>query len=316
MKTNRKTSTALVRRRPAPVARRKTRKQPGKNGIVIRQPAPTLTLSDDPHVGAIGLVEVKLTKREEAVLATPVSFDDVRVKPTGQPYLSHPAYTRWFNAAFGRLGWAIAPAAKPVATAPDAEGRVTVARDYLLYIHGVAVAFAQGEHEYHEKNAEQSYGDALEATVASALRRCAKRLGVGLELWDPTFLHQFLDDRCVKVWVDGQTKPRFRRKIDPPLYKEQGASEQQPSRRPLPAGRETPAHPPAYHNKLKEPITAPQHGRLWAIAGKMHRTEEEVHAWLQQRFGFASTKVIPRELYDEIVNWLEQPGPLPPKEIR
>jgi hypothetical protein len=319
-------TTALARRRRLALVRGNRRKQPDTNAIVTASPDPrSMTLGDDPYIGALGLVEVKLTTEEEIVLQRPVQFNDVLVKPTGQPYLSHPTYTKWLNDAFGRTGWGLTPASKAIAGQPDDRGRVTIVQSYVLYIHGKPVAFAMGEHEYHATNAEQTYGDALEATNASALRRCCKRLGIGLELWDKTFLNRFLQERCVRVWVDDEKKPRTRRMTDPPFYKERGLAD--PLLAPttgqaVPVRREEPPPhdpAPAYHKNLDETITTgqkSQHHRLWAIAGRAQRKEDEVHAWLQQRYGLASTKAIPRRLYDEICNWLEQPGPLPPKVIR
>jgi hypothetical protein len=274
------------------------------------------TLSEDALIGPIGLVEVKLKKREEEVLARPVNVDDVLIKPTGQPYLSHPTYTRWFNEAFGRLGWSIVPVAKPNITQPDERGRATITQPYVLYIHGQPVAFAMGEQEYHTTNQEQTYGDALEATVASGLRRCAKRLGVGLELWDKRFLNRFIAERCVKVWIDGDTRPRWRRADDPPLYKEKGVE--------LHGGRHggksdalaSEAATPATHSKLDDVITEGQLRRLWTITHHAHRAEADVRLWLETRYGYKSLKEIPRRQYDEICNWLEQPGPLPPKAQR
>lgn len=313
-----KKSTALVRRRPQHALVRRPLTKP-RRALARKPPVDvrSLTLGDDPYIGSLGTVDLTLAPHEELILQRPVSFDDVLVKPTGQPYLSHPIYTRWFNDAFGRLGWNIVPCAKPVAGAPDDKGRITIVQTFLLYIHGKPVRIATGEHDYHQNNAEQTYGDALEALVASALRRCAKRLGVGLELWDKTFLNAFLHERCVKVWVEGENKPRWRRRTDPPFYKERGAVDD--DRGAAPVRRETGEPAAAYHSKLDEPITTgpkSQHTRLWTIIGKANRTDTEVHAWLQARYGLKSSKEIPRRLYDEICNWVEQPGPLPPKVIR
>lgn len=331
--TKRKKSTALVRRAKPTLGDRLERAIFGRRvdraiakAVKAAAPAPAAkqldTLGDDPYLGDLALVEIRLTPEEEAILARPVNVDDVLVKPTGQPYLSHPAYTKWLNDAFGRFGWGLRPVAKPVASQP-LEGRVTVMQPFILYVHGQPVAVASGEHEYYEKNQEQTYGDALEALVASALRRCCKRRGIGLELWDKTFLNKFLAERCVRVWVEGETKPRTRRIIDQPFYKERGPVEDRAPVRREEGPRELTYHPAepaaAHHAKLDDPITTgpkSQHTRLWAIAGRVGRKEDDVHAWLLARYGLKSTKEIPRRLYDEICNWLEQPGPLPPKVIR
>lgn len=328
--SKRKTVTALVRRpvRPLVLAPRLT-----------LESAPALRLGEEATTGALGLVEVKLTKAEELVLARPVPLAEMLIKPTGQPYLSHPTYTRWFNTAFGRLGWSIVPMTKA-----RFNGK-TVTVDYLLYVHGKPVAFATGEQEYYGEgregganvNNEQTQGDAIEATVASALRRCAKRLGVGLELWDKPFLEQFMHAHCVQVWRTGSKSPQWRLKTSAPFYDEKGPvvkggqpnGRQQPSYRPppeefmggdAPIDVETSPAPerqaPAVDKRL---ITAVgrdgkghgQVGRLATIASRAGRSKPEVKAWILAIFGFRSMKEITRDKYDEICKAVEQPGALP-----
>ena len=174
-----KKSTALAVRKP----------QPARAEVVIHDPQhlmaggiPLGQLGELATVGALGLVELKLTDAEERVLSRPVNAADILIRDGGIAYLPHIVYTRWFNDAFGRLGWAIVPTGKPQ------KGGNTVLVPYTLYVHGKPVAFAYGEQDYHENNSRQSYGDVIESTVASALRRCAKRLGVGLEMWDKAYL--------------------------------------------------------------------------------------------------------------------------------
>lgn len=168
-------------------------------------------IGEQTQLGALGLVEVTLTDEEEAVLSEPVPIDRVRVRPDGAVYLPHQDYTRWFCRAFGRLGWSIVPSSKPF----RAERRVCC--HYLLYIHGQPAAMALGEQPRHD---DLTFGDAAEGTVASALRRCAKRLGVGLELWDRPWTEAFLRDHAVRVTVEdptGETSLQWRLVTSPPL---------------------------------------------------------------------------------------------------
>jgi hypothetical protein len=259
-------------------------------------------LGEEVALGALGLVEVKLTDEEEAVLNRPVDIETILIKPTGQPYLSHPTYTHWFNAAFGRLGWSIVPRSKPRLDGPS------VVCPYILYIHGQAAAFAYGEQEYHASNREQTYGDAIEATVASALRRCAKRLGVGLELWDKAFLNQFIAERCVKVFLtpragDSDTRVAWRLKRDAPFWNESGIAQQPkpPIRKPVNAGTDA---------MQDEPISVPQRKRLWAILRNSARDEAAVKAWLAVAYDVDSTKLIKRKDYEAVCNAIEASGPL------
>jgi hypothetical protein len=251
-------------------------------------------INEGMALGALGLVELKLTAKEEQVLNERV--DPARVLwrprkrggPADIPYLPHQDYTRWFNRAFGRTGWALVPVGKPALT-PGRQGQQTITCPYILHIHGKPVAFAMGEQEYFESNEQQTYGDALESTVASALRRCAKRLGVGLELWDKNFLRSL---------------PR------PPASDHVAAepelvAEHQHYQAPRPDA------PVAHHAASGEAITDKQRKRLWTIIRNSGRTEESVRAWLQARFGWTSTKQVTRREYDFVCKAIESPVALP-----
>jgi hypothetical protein len=290
-------------------------------------------LGEEAVLGALGVAEIRLTKKEETILARPVDGKLVLIKPSGQPYLSHPAYTRWFNDAFGRLGWSIVPVGKA-----QYNGK-TVVMPHMLYIHRTPAAFAYGEQEYYEKNREQSYGDAIEACTASALRRCAKRLGVGLELWDRDWLNAWMVNNAVRVTVNdrGESKERYRRKQDPPLRGEIAVRKgKQPQGAP-PAGappaatdyrtfddltnaidadyrHEDDGPKEATHPKENEPIEKEQIKRFWVIARKTKRTETEIRMWLKVVFGYDSTSQIKRKEYNTIMRTVEAPGPLPMRE--
>jgi hypothetical protein len=187
------------KKKPAPITALAVRKP--ALPAVSPKPAP-LKVLEVTEREAVGLYEMKLTKKEEAILARPVNGTDILIKPSRHPipYLPHPVYTKWLNEAFGRLGWSIAPIG-----AAQYNGR-TVVLDHILFVHGVPVARATGEQEYYEKNREQSYGDAIEACTASALRRCAKRLGIGLEMWDKPWLDRWIAENAVRVTVNDRRK--------------------------------------------------------------------------------------------------------------
>lgn len=267
-------------------------------------------------LGGFGVVkELKLTEKEERVLAEPVPESEIRIKPTAHatPYLSHPTYTKWLNRAFGRTGWQLVPVSTPKRTGS------TVFQDYLLHIHGTPVAFAHGEQDYFDSNKDQSYGDALEATHASALRRCAKHLGIGLEMWDRDFLDRWTREHCVRVIVtdrEGKEQKRWRRKIDPPFPFEKGIdhyADARTSRREERRERGDQA-PPAYGSNRAsgERITDKQRRRLWVIINNSGRDEErEVRPWLKRRFGIDSTKEITRADYETICEAIEASGDLP-----
>lgn len=246
------------------------------------------------QLGALGLVELTLTAAEEKVLSERVNPDDVQWRPSRKdgpadiPYLPHHVYTSWLCRAFGRMGWNLVPVGKPVKTEQN-----VVLLPYVLHVHKTPVAFAWGEQEYFETKRDgtesraQSYGDVIESTVASALRRCMKHLGVGLELWD-------------KNWIK-----KLRRPDDPP-------GTQQP-RRSRGSGKQSPA-PKIEHPDLDAKISDDKRIRLWSISRRCGRNDDEIKLWLKTRYNLKQSADITNRQYDDIVTFIERPGPLPMKE--
>lgn len=342
-KATKLTGKAPRSKRPAKKAAR--RSYPGETlmsrrtivkGVEILDPkavASVGALTDAPDLGALGLVEIKFTAAEEATLSEPVPIDRVRVLPTGQPYLPHTEYTRWFNRAFGRGGWSLKPCSIPAMT----HGSIVVS--YVLYIHGKPAAFAQGENDFNGPSAFKSYGEAIEATVASGLRRCAKHLGIGLELWDRVWCDDYQFEHCIRVKVERFDKRekksyldhQWRRKVDRPLPGEQGrqTSRSQTSQTARPAAQ-APAHEangpvggddvaPADDRPSTgrtaasgPPVSEAQVRRLFAIVRNSGHTVEAVKAWLKARYGVSDSAEIRRADYDEICEAIESPeGRLP-----
>lgn len=297
--------------------RRVARKQPTK-ALAVRQAAPPITvlppaglestparaLSAEPVIGNLGIDPVAFTAAENAVLNRPVSPADIRMKPSGQPYLSHPTYTRWLNDAFGRGSWALVPVANPMKTDRG------VARDFVLYVHGKPVAHATGEQDYSETNRDQTWGDALEACYANGLRRVCKRLGIGLELWDKDFLDAYVAEHCVMVLVKvrGEFKRRWRRKVDARLAGEVRVvqpddpedGDDRPQRGQAPSFDRAPAP-----RRPGEPITEPQARRLKNIIVNAGHMEDTVRSWLKARYG-TTLEALPKASYDEVCRIVEQ----------
>lgn len=304
---------AKKKQRGTPTRRKKS---PKKSTALVQQPKAEVidahvipdarTIGDGIVLGELGLVEVRLSQEEERALSEPVPIESVKILPTGQVYAPHTEYTKLFNRAFGRLGWSIVPVGKP------ALAQRTVICPYILYIHGKPVAFAQGEQEFHDNNKGQSYGDANESTVASALRRTAKRIGVWLELWDRRWSDAFVATQGVKVWCeferDGkkETKPQWRLKTDPPFWNEKG--KRGADREPGPVQRDAPA---GFNPDDNKPITLEQRERLMRAAQRAGRPATEVAMWLKMKFKIDSSKDLKRRDYEYVVKAIEHPGDLP-----
>lgn len=300
----------------------------------IPAPEPVVpdALTENVQLGGLALVEVKLTDAEEMVLAEAIKLENVRVKPTGQPYYSHPSYTLWFNRAFGRTGWTLRPVGKPQQQQVT-DARSIVLIPFVLFIHQQPVAFAFGEQEFFPGSGEQTVGDAMEACVASALRRCAKRLGIGLELWDRVWIDSYMAEHCVIVRVpkrrnrNGDWKTvavqQWRRKVDKPFADELGpddrledvvderGDEERPQRRP-PSERGK-NYAPANPGDTRA-VSDKQLKRLYAITRNSGRNEDVVKQWLKVQYGYTSSTQITRGTYDAICKAIEAPGKLPERE--
>lgn len=300
---------AKKKRKPAKLAKRKTTALVKRKSVVDAQLVPQAPqndrmVTDGFRLDALGLVELKASKEEEIVLSREPKPIDVMIKPTGQPYLPHQVYTRWLNEAFGRGGWMLVPVGKPALL------EKTVTCPYILYVHGRPVAFAQGEQEYHANNRDQTYGDALEATVASALRRCCKHLGVALELWDRRWWMTWRDRHATTVQVKTKRKEgdkweekivtQWRRLDDPPLKGEVGKG--RAPRRELDQEE---------HADLDKPISPEKRERFWRIARRVGRNEADIKTWLKRVYNIDKTDAITNRHYDRIVKVLESPGALP-----
>lgn len=89
------------------------------------------------------------------------------------------------DSVIGMGQWALVPRsrwAEPFKTNQGKDGsRVYV--EGMLLIRGCFVTEAIGEMEYYPHNASQNYGDACEGAETACLRRCCKKLGVGLQAW-------------------------------------------------------------------------------------------------------------------------------------
>lgn len=290
-----KKSTALARR--SDVARFKI---DDPNGMLAPTSPEGFELGDHANTGGVGLGHVKLSRGELKIISRNVNQPDVRVLPdSGLAYLPHLYYTRWLNEAFGPTGWGIAPAAKAMKI-DQAPGRVLLIIPHILYIRGVAVAWANGAAEYYEKNKRQTYDDVLESCVAYSLRRCCKRLGMALELWDKRWLAKFLAIDCVKVQTsDG---PKWRRKDDAPFDNERQAGKA--------AAKVHDAEIVGGDGNGKEKISREQAARLVKIWRNAGRADADVQLWLSKKYGYTATESIKRFDHDRIERELIARGSL------
>jgi len=285
-------STALARR--ADVARIEVADPDGLLAPVAQQ------LGELAHTAGIGITPIKLSKREEKILARKPDRDEVLVHPKGFIYLPHPYYTDWLNESFGRGGWAVVPSGKPTKT----DNLIMV--PHILFLRGVPVAFAYGGAEFIPANKLQSYDDVIESTTAYALRRLCKRFGMALDLWRKPYIRAFLAERAIQV--DTDKGRQWRRKIDEPLPGEKKAARSNVKTGVVVEDLREPA--PGNDGSGNEKIAPEQQRRIVSIWRKAGRADADVLLWLKKTRGISATADIKRKDYNAIERAMTARGEL------
>lgn len=123
-----------------------------------------------------------LSDEEKKVLYREIEETDVEIRPDGLIYLPWMEYATRLREAFGG-SWAMVPHSEP-----KREGDL-ILWGFFLYIKGQFAGYSIGEQEHREGNKAMSWGDACEAAKSNALMRLCKGMGIGLELWKPSFIN-------------------------------------------------------------------------------------------------------------------------------
>ena len=236
-----------------------------------------------------------LTPEQVRALSRPPEDDELDVLPTGELYMAHAHIRRRLFAAFGIGGWIDIPC-----SLPQTAGERTLSQWWALIVQGRYVGMTAGEAQYQPTNKRTSWADALESARSNALKRiAAKNLNVGLECWTHRWADDWVERNCVRVFVrDGDNESyQWRRKDAKPLRGEgtqaqrrqqQGDSSTQPHTRP----------------DDTRPITDPQRARLWALMQQHGVSKDKIHAYLKSEYQIESSKLIPRNKYDDICSWV------------
>jgi hypothetical protein len=123
-----------------------------------------------------------LTNVQKEYLIKPINDNEVEIRPDGLLYCSWTTYVSRLMDAFGPTGWAMIPRGMPRTTDKS------IIWAFYLIIKGKFCGVAIGEQEYFANNPTMSYTDACEGAKSNALMRLCKGLGIGLELWKPSFI--------------------------------------------------------------------------------------------------------------------------------
>ncbi|CCH58846.1 hypothetical protein TBLA_0A10680 [Henningerozyma blattae CBS 6284] len=171
----------------------------GKNVLEDLPSEPDIGLSSninnsiDWYTSWHGLGSKPFSKEIQESLNAKLQPLDIEIKPDGLIYLPEIKYRRILNKTFGAGGWGLVPRSETIVTPK------LVTREYALVCHGQIVSIARGEQDYFN---ETGIPTATEGCKSNALMRCCKDLGIGSELWDPTFIKTFKKEYCVDKFVE------------------------------------------------------------------------------------------------------------------
>ena len=175
---------------------------PEDHELIKRKPL-EFQLQIEQLIPTAGTIEI--SKDQEDLLYSPIQVEEVEIRPDGLIYLPWMEYVQRLRKAFGAQ-WTIIPQGMP-----KIQGNYVYWPFYLV-IQGKIAGFAIGENQYHPSNAMMTYGDACEGAKSNALMRLCKGLGIGLELWKPSFARSWRKRYAEKYTEKG--KVRWRRKGD------------------------------------------------------------------------------------------------------
>jgi hypothetical protein len=191
------------------------------NGTILDAeeiPETALVRVDRPYVAPSSQ---PLSERQIEILLEDVPEDQIEIRPDGIVYWPGVFARLRLTRSLGPGGWALIPLEPPTV---DKEKNRVYYRG-ALFVGGRFFAEATGGHDYRPDNKNDSWDDALEAAKTNSLVRCCKDLGIGHELWEPSYVRRWIRENAVQVWCEGvkgsreegKKKPFWRRKADPPI---------------------------------------------------------------------------------------------------
>lgn len=163
-----------------------------------------------------GSSTLQLTPEEIAGLKADFPDDAFKLGAGGNPdliYIEHAYLRDRFDATIGMGQWALVRSRPHWAedfVTQKGQKAVRLYADCALLIRGCLVSEAVGSMVYYPNNASQDYSDAAEGSESAAFRRCAKKLGVGLQAWKKDFCAGWMERHR------NATKPQLRQQAPQP----------------------------------------------------------------------------------------------------
>ncbi len=190
---------------------------------------------------------IVLTDDQRATLYAPVPDDIIEIRPDGLIYLPWMEYVDRLTRTFG-MEWGVVPKGQPKYN-PTKSGIIW---GFYLIIKGKLAGYAIGEQAYYENNGTMTWGDACEGAKSNALMRLCKGIGIGLKLWQPSFVRGWRAKYAESYWEKnkrGELKEYWRKTGAERGKEENGSGAEQKPAPPAP-----PSPPSATPKEQKAPI--------------------------------------------------------------
>jgi hypothetical protein len=287
------------------------------------QDAPIQTVQANPYVG---IAAAPFSVEAAEILMSPIPDIDIEIRPDGLIYLPEIKYRRILNKAFGPGAWSLLPMDITISS-----------NDNMLYyrgalfVHGRFVSEAIGEQQYYATNDRMSYATAAESAKSNCLTRCCKDLGIASELWDPSFVRQWIAAYAIEVWTEnigsnpsdrGKKRRMWRKKEAPvidifpwreePVAAPGTASTAAPAAAVLELELDRPKTGTERFNRAETVSSNPaiisirQAKRFRAIAGEFGWSLDQIGRFLKSQ-GYNDPESIRRNEYDRLCAALEDP---------
>lgn len=228
---------------------------------------------------------VELTADEEKILYQDFADEDVQIRPDGIIYLEAGWYRQRLHEAF-KLGFQLIEEGNPQRI-PRPDGSTTLIRHFHLFIKGVYVASAYGEHTDTRSN-QMSYGDCLESAKSNALTRLCKEIGMANRLWRRDFIEQW-KQKYAEAYKDRDGRVKWRKKG-------------------IPQTKQSPqvATPDEQTEEESQFISQQQRKFIFAKLAELSIPAELFKEWLEENYNVTSTTLITTEMMDGIMEMLNE----------
>jgi len=158
-----------------------------------------------------GLSTLRLTAAEMQSLTRPLDpKTEVEVRPDGVVFMPTGLVRARLDETFGPGQWGLRQERDPFYDSQTNE----CCYDGSLWVRGKFISRAVGGCRWSPTNRQMNKTDAIEGAKSDCLRRCCKDIGIGRELWTPSWIREFLatsvEPYAGTTW-DGKPKTFYRK---------------------------------------------------------------------------------------------------------